>query len=322
MAKSRLGLLDRQIATIEQHQSYEVDAEVGDLLDKLKAERAHILEYRAERGQLGEFPESTPLNDELLLKRRKRSAVLVGDIPQLPLVAADKVAYPNIIARSPLFGLGASGEGGWTRKLIAQDGDTEILVTGRMLSQADLDVWLLCLKLAQDNLAKTVEISEYAFRDRLGKTHGSKTYQLLRESFARLAALMMSVRRGRSEYSVDERLVHYQFAETETGMLLRFSVGQFWIRLLGVGDWSTQLLSVRQRLAGKPLAQLLVTIGYTHKAGFPVTLESLHTAARSESKNSEFKRLAVKALEAAIEVGAFKVGSRLDPKKSAFVLKR
>lgn len=92
MAKARLGLLESQIATLEQHLSYEGDADVSGVLEKLKAERAYILEYIAERGQLGTFPEGTPFNDELLLKRRKRSAVFVGDVPQLPLVASDKVA--------------------------------------------------------------------------------------------------------------------------------------------------------------------------------------------------------------------------------------
>ena len=85
---------------------------------------------------------------------------------------------------------------------------------------------------------------------------------------------------------------------------------------------SPRFLLCKVHVGWKPLAQLLVTIGYTHKPGFPVTLESLHKAARSESKLWEFKRLASKALGAAIEAGAFKPDSGFDSRKGCFYLRR
>ena len=323
MAMKRMRRLNEEIAILEKYGALVDDDGIdGDSLQRLKAQRSIIQELASQRGEIGVFPENTPLNNKEVLERRKRSSVQIGDLVQLPIVASNKIAYPNVIARSPLFGLASGGKERLFRHSIAQDGKIEILVTGELLSQADLDVWLLCLKLSQDNLAKPVQISEYAFRARLGKTHGSKTYLLLRESLTRLALLLMTVRRGRAEFSVNERILTYELEQGETGMMLRFSVGPTWAKLLGVGDWSAQLLTVRQRLAGKPLAQLLVTIGYTHKPGFPVTLESLHKAARSESKLWEFKRLASKALGTAIEAGAFKPDSGFDSRKGCFYLRR
>lgn len=125
-----------------------------------------------------------------------------------------------------------------------------------------------------------------------------------------------------AEYSMNERILTYELTPSDDGMMLRFWLGPTWARLLGVGDWSAQLLTLRQRLVGKPLAQILVTVGYTHKQGFPITLESVHRAARSESTMSEFRRLAQKALDAAIAVGAFKPESHLDRKRDLFVLER
>lgn len=320
MAKNRLVALDKKI---EQLESVVVgpDPLLEDSLRKLRAQRTTITERVEERGAIGVFPEGTPLDADELQERRKRSAVQVGGMVQLPRVASDKVAYPNVIARSPLFGLGTGPERLF-RHPIAKEGDQEVLVSGEYLSQADLDVWLLCLKLAEDDLAKPVEISECSFRERLGKKHGSKTYQLLRESLTRLALLLLTVRRGRAEFSMNERILTYELFSSDTGMMLRFSVGPTWARLLGVGDWSAQLLTLRQRLAGKPLAQLLVTIGYTHKPGFPVTLESVRRSARSESTPSEFRRLAQKALRTAIEVGAFKPESTFDRLRDQFILIR
>lgn len=321
MAKNRLGALDKQIDQLERLVAGP-DQLLEESLQRLHTARAIITERAEQRGTVGVFPEETPLDADELQERRKRSAVQVGKLIQLPRVAADKVAYPNVIARSPLFGLGSGSRERLFRHPIAREGDLEVLVSGEYLSQADLDVWLLCLKLAEDDLAAPVEISECAFRERLGKKHGSKTYQLLRESLTRLALLLLTVRRGRAEFSMNERILTYELLPTEGGMMLRFSVGPTWARLLGVGDWSAQLLNLRQRLAGKPLAQLLVTIGYTHKPGFPVTLESVHRSARSESTLSEFRRLAQKALETAIAVGAFKPESKFDRARDQFFLIR
>ncbi|MBS0355501.1 MAG: hypothetical protein JSR83_16575 [Proteobacteria bacterium] len=321
MAKKRLDAIDEQIAELE-HLIARADLPLGDSIRRLTAQRNTIIERLEQRGKIGLFLEGTPLNDGAVVERRKRSAVQVGELIQLPRVAADKVAYPNVIARSPLFGLSAGGGERLFRHPIAREGDLEVLVSGEFLSQADLDVWLTCLKLAEGNLTGMVEISEYAFRVRMGKTHGTKTYLLLRESLTRLALLLLTVRRGRAEYSLNERILTYELTPSDDGMRLRFWLGPTWARLLGVGDWSAQLLTLRQRLGGRPLAQLLVTVGYTHKQGFPITLESVHRAARSESTVPEFRRLAQKALDAAIAVGAFKPGSHLDRKRDLFVLER
>lgn len=321
MAKKRLQVIDEELAQLE-HLVARAGLPLEDSIRRLTAQRNVIIEKLEQRGKIGVFPEGTALNDGTLLERRKRSAVQVGELIQLPRVAADKIAYPNVIARSPLFGLSAGGGERLFRYPIAREGNLEVLVTGEFLSQADLDVWLTCLKLAEGNLTGMVEISEYAFREHMGKAHGTKTYLLLRESLTRLALLLLTVRRGRAEQSMNERILTYELTPSDDGMVLRFCLGPTWARLLGVGDWSAQLLTLRQRLGGKPLAQLLVTVGYTHKQGFPITLESVHRAARSESTLPEFRRLAKKALDAAIAVGAFKPGSRLDRKRDMFVLER
>lgn len=320
MPRKRLADFDKQIAVLEQV-SADTCSNGKEALHRLRAQQSAIELKLEQRGTIGVFPAGTPLNDSELLERRKRSAVQLGELIQLPLAAADKVAYPNMIARSPLFGLSTSKDRLF-RQPIAREGNLEVLVSGEYLSQADLDVWLLCLKLAENDLTAPVEISECSFREKLGKKHGSKTYLLLRESFTRLSLLLMTVRRGRAEFSVNERILTYALFPTDDGMRLRFAVGPTWARLLGVGDWSAQLLGMRQRLAGKPLAQLLVTIGYTHKAGFPIALDAVRRAARSESSLPEFRRLVQKALDAAVTAGAFKPGSQLDRGTDTLSLKR
>lgn len=318
---ARISALDRQLEQLERFIAGP-DPLLEESLKALSAKRDAAVLNNEQRGKVGVFAEGTSAEDQQLKERRKRSAVQVGELIQLPRVSADKVAYPNVIARSPLFGLTAGSKGSLFRHPIAREGDLEVLVSGEFLSQADLDVWLLCLKLAENDLTAPVELSECSFRERLGKTHGSKTYLLLRESLTRLALLLLTVRRGKAEFSIGERILSYELSPSSHGMMLRFTVGPTWARLLGVGDWSAQLLSLRRRLGGKPLAQLLVTVGYTHKSGFPITLESLYRAARSESSMPEFRRLAQKALDAAIAVGAFKPESRFDRAQDRFVLLR
>lgn len=334
MGKGQLRALDKRIDAAETLLSSRAAANDTTLREATEqqlslqlGQRRAITTRLAEKDSLGEFPATLDAENPAVIARRKRSAVLLGSQPLLPLVAQDKVAYPNIIARSPLFGIAPKllvneRNRPVFRQLLAKEGETEVLVSGCLLSQTDLDVWLECLKLAEADMSQEVVLSVFAFVKRLGKTPGTKTYMPLRESLTRLALILLTVRRGAEESVPEDRILTYRLFKDGDTLMLGFKVSPNWARLLGVGSWSAQLRSLRHQLAGKPLAQILVTIGHTHKSGFPFTLEALYKASRSEAPMAEFKRLATKALDAAVQAGAFKPASHLNTKTNTFHLVR
>lgn len=69
----------------------------------LENQQAAIEESLKERGTIGRFGGNE--NPKTLQKRRKRSAIVVGDCPQLPLTAQGNVVFPNVLLRSALFGI-------------------------------------------------------------------------------------------------------------------------------------------------------------------------------------------------------------------------
>jgi hypothetical protein len=107
--------------------------------------RAHRQAALDDQGSVGYFVAGA--SADVVLERRRRSSVVVGERTQLPVVAANQVACPNVVLRSALFGIRQRGRtaGAVLRESIATAGDTEILFSGFRLGQKDLTVWLHCL---------------------------------------------------------------------------------------------------------------------------------------------------------------------------------
>lgn len=287
-------------------------------IDRLESQHSAIVQRQTEQGQVGIFAAGTPDTAPPLKARRKKSAVEVGTVVMLPLTAANKVPFPNIIARSCLFGLTAkpiAGDGQASnavfRYLVAKEGDTEALASGVLLGQADLDVWMHCLKLAQDDLGAPVSISVFQFLKLSGRKAGGGGYNWLEGSLTRLALLRLTVKTAKGVLMNDEGVLTYRIEQSPTeAHILTFQVNPKWAKLLGIGTWSTQRLDARAKLSRSPLAQVLVTIANSSK--LPMSLNKLRTMTRSESNPPEFKRLTAKALAAAIEAGAISDNSKPD----------
>lgn len=318
MAQGRLTTVQHKIAALEQARNHasggELDSEAAARLEKLYAERTFLNAYKQERGTIGVFPAGTQWRQADVADRRKRSAVVIGTDLLFPVCAADKIAFPNIVARSSLFGIASKGLASGEQVIVATEGETVASVCGHLLSQADLDVWLQCTKLASDQPGQTVQLSPYEFLKNLGKSIGTTTYNSLFASLARLAQVYLTVARNRVVL-FEGVLITYELEQLAASRMLTLVIHPDWPRLLTTGDWSAHRLSLRYRLAGKPIAQLLTLIANTHKPGFPFRVEALYTAARSDASRAEFTRLAKKALQQAIKVGIVKPDSKLAGEK-------
>lgn len=256
-----------------------------------------------EHGTVGEFAASTPAL--AVQARRKRSAVVVGEETQLPLVAGGNLVCPNIVLRSALFGLRARGRtaGAVLRSPIASSGDTQILFTGLKLGQRDLSVWLHCLDLARECLEKTVVISMYALNQRLGMADSSSNKELLLDSLGRLGGATVTIRSPTDEIMIENRLLTYKHSIEHGVHMLRIKVDPDWARLFGVARWTRIAVDVRAKLNGKELAQWLSSVLLSHSGKVKLHVEELHRLSGSAATLREFRRMLSQALVECAGVG-------------------
>ena len=104
-------------------------------------------------------------------------------------------AMPNHIARSSLFAPVARGR----RKLhdgtlLQSRGDAEIRFSGKQLDEAQADVWMQAMKVAQRQpLGEAVTISRAEFLREIGRTVGGENYKWLHRTMQDLAFAMLVI---------------------------------------------------------------------------------------------------------------------------------
>lgn len=260
-------------------------------------------ERKAARGTVPTFPafETADVTDP----KRLHSAVRIGELAALPNVAVGKIPAPNLVLRSSLFAVIKKGNRkGVTRLLVASDGATDIKFTGHRLDQADLDVWLHCLWLSRDCLGTTVTVKVTEFLRGIGRSLGTRSYEWLRDSLARLAFAGVTIANSNShECMVQDRML--EFYSNDTGEPnVSICVSAAWASLFGVDSWTALAITNRQRLVGKPLAQWLAGFYSTHSRPIPLKISKLQTLCGSESSPKEFRKSLAGALQSCVDAGA------------------
>lgn len=265
----------------------------------------------AEQGSLGYFVAKA--NPADIKARRRRSAVVVGDVTQLPLVASNQVACPNVVLRSALFGLRQRGRSSVAvlREPIASAGDTEILFSGFRLGQKDLTVWLHCMDLARDCMEQAFTTSVYALNHRMGLSDSTSNKDALMDCLGRLGLATVAVRSTTDELMIENRLLTYH-AYQEAGVhRLRIKVDPAWARLFGVARWTKLAVDLRVKLQGKELAQWLSSVLLTHNGKVPLKVEALHRLSGSAASLREFRRMLNQAVADCVAAGV-KVSCRIE----------
>jgi len=259
---------------------------------------------KAARGTVPSFPafETADVTDP----KRLHSAVRIGELAMLPNVAVGKIPAPNLVLRSSLFAVIKKGNRkGVTRLLIASDGNTDIKFTGHRLDQADLDVWLHCLWLSRDCLGKTVTVKIAEFLRGIGRSHGTRSNEWLRDSLARLAFAGVTIAKSNShECMVQERMLEFYSDDASGEPNVSISVSAAWAALFGVDSWTALTLTNRQRLVGKPLAQWIAGFYSTHARPIPLKISKLQNLCGSESSPKEFRKSLASALQSCVDAGA------------------
>lgn len=264
-----------------------------------------------DQGSLGYFVQDA--DGSAIQARRKRSAVVVGEVTQLPLVAANHVACPNLVLRSALFGIRQRGRasGAVLREPIASAGDTEILFSGFRLGQKDLTVWLHCLDLARDCLEQTITTSVYALNHRMRLVDSSSNKTALLDCLGRLGLATVAVRSTTDELMIENRLLTYHSYQAEGVQMLRIKVDPAWAQLFGVARWTRLAVDQRVKLQGKELAQWLSSVLLSHNGKVPLKVEALHRLSGSAASLREFRRMLTQAVADCVAAG-IKVPCRIE----------
>ncbi|WP_454867521.1 plasmid replication initiator TrfA [Pseudomonas farris] len=208
---------------------------------------------------------------------------------------------PNVALRSALFGAIKKGPRPYVEQVeINALGGINIVYTGALLDQLDLDVWETVLHLARaQDLGSECRVTAYQLLKILGKTDAGKNRTHLDKSISRLKATALKIRVGKNSY--EGSLIHEVYRDHDER-----STRMYVIRLnpkLGVlfhGDQYTDLnWLVRQALHGKPLAQWLHGFYSTHAKPYDFRVETLHQLCGSRARSlSDFRKDLRRALEA------------------------
>lgn len=303
MAKSRTKTITDQLAAAAR--AVEAAIEMGDPVFKQEAtSRLHALQRQQllldskalEEGAVGEFSKDATALE--VAERRKRSAVKVGDIVQLPLTAQNDVACPNTVIRSALFGICGRGQhrAALVRAPIAAENGVEILYTGVRLGQKDFTVWLHCLRLVKDNLTCSTSLSVYALTKEMGLTNSAANYESVLDSLARISSATVALRKERDEVMIENRLLTYRVSHSDGTHMVHLKVDPQWASLFGVGRWTKVSLEARHRLKGKELALWLAENVATHNGKVALPTRTLHKLCGSLAELKEFRKMLKAAL--------------------------
>lgn len=180
---------------------------------------------------------------------------------------------PNFALRSALFAaVGRGHRPHFERVSINALGGNNIIYTGVLLDQDDLEVWgaLLHLTLIQ---GAECQISGYRLLKYLDKTDTGKNRAILDKQLSRMNATALQVQIG--EHSYEGSLIHEIYRDHVTrNYIIRLNPN---LRALFLSDQFTDLdRDIRRDLRGKPLAQWLHGFYATHARPFNLKIETLH----------------------------------------------
>lgn len=199
---------------------------------------------------------------------------------------------PNAILRSGLFGAIARGKRPYSiSKPVAALSNIQIMHSGPLLDQADLDVWMQCMHISRTQpLGFEFQISAHPFLKAIGRDTGKSQREWLKESFGRLATSVIELNEKDGTGYFNGHLIHAYGQDTDTG-LHHVIINPSIIRLYGNKNCTWVELEERLALSGHPLALWLHGFYVTHANALPYKVETIHKLCGSRSKNvTDFRK--------------------------------
>lgn len=205
------------------------------------------------------------------------------DVPpdSIPVVSEQKRVVPNAILRSSLFGVVAKGNRKYERNVLkATVQGLTVKFTGEQLDQADLDVYLECVRrCAKNPLGELVRFSVSDFLKSIGRNTGKSDHEWVKSCLTRLFVCGIELGDGRFFY--EGHLINEKYRDEKTGefvIALNPKIAAFFS-----GDvWTGLLMIERYGLKGKSLALWLHGFYSSHEKPFPYKVETIKELCGSE----------------------------------------
>ena len=193
---------------------------------------------------------------------------------KLPAVSEHKRAVPNAILRSSLFGVVGKGFRKYEKNVLkATAQGLTVKFTGEQLDQADLDVYLECVRrCSKKPLGDLVRFSIYDFLKSIGRNTGRSDHEWVKSCFMRLFTCGLELGDGRFFYT--GHLINEQYRDDKTGEFV-IAINPK-ISVFFSGDvWTGLSLTERNNLKGKLLAQWLHGFYSSHAKPFQYKVETI-----------------------------------------------
>lgn len=209
----------------------------------------------------------------------------------LPAVSEHKRVVPNALLRGSLFGVVGKGERKYEQKTLkASVQGLTVKFTGQQLDQADLDVYLECIRRCGTlNIGKSVRFRAYDFLKSIGRNTGRFEYVWLDLCLNRLFSCAIEIGDGRFFYTGHILDEGYRDEETKEFIIsLNPKIAVFF----SDNVWTGLSHIERRELKGKSLAQWLHGFYSTHTKPFPYkvgTIKELCGSDIAELRMFKFK---------------------------------
>ncbi len=204
-------------------------------------------------------------DSEEKIKARQKAEVI-----QLPLWQTVERAIPNHIARSSLFAPIARGRRKFhDKEALVSRADVKIYFTGKQLDEADCDVWMQLLHIAnQYPLGEPVPINRAEALRSIGRNTGNNDYLWLHESIRRLHLASIEIETSKYQIRKGPRVeaLHmidgFSYEPEDETYYLRMD--KRWILLFSnaefaLVDWEKRFLIQKRVDLAKRLQRLVAT---------------------------------------------------------------
>lgn len=316
--RTELAQTEIQITSCRAYGDFDGFEDACNKRQNLQAQLAAIEKSIQDRGTIGFFePDEHPGE---IQKRRKRSAVMIGDQAQLPVMSQGRVGFPNVLLRSALFGIWSRDKAGQAllREPIACENGYSILFTGHRLWQKDFLLMAAVLRMAADDLTKPVVISIRQLLKALNLDDGATNYEYVLASLARLHGASVAIQHEQDEVSFDGRLLNYKIFSDDHVRMVELTVDVKWAQLFGIARWTALHFDKLAELGKKELAIWLAGFLATHNGKVPVTLDRLHQASGVTTEKRFFRRGVRAAIDECIKSGLLLKGVLTDDDELVF----
>lgn len=229
----------------------------------------------------------------------------------LPFCTPEFRQVPNEIVRSALFTCRNRNtpRENYKKKSVAVIGDGTIIYQGEELRQDDEAVWMHLIYLAREvQLGEAIQFIPHAFLHDIRWATNGGGYDRLRTSLDRMAATGLTISSSRLDEGVNVSLIRkIEYASQAEGRTIPLRVWRVWIepemRLLFDPEYLTCIRWDMYHVLRSGVAKKLFLYWASHRAPYPVKIETLMDLCSTRTTRKEFRRVLSEALEELQAVG-------------------